>query len=324
MPVPTSIKDINTEKIRAFMKQKKETSKSEIARGTGLSFPTVTRILDDLCTSGEIIDHGQGISTGGRCASIYSLNSTFSLCLLIQIEGIKVIWAVKDLSGNIVTQDEFPHKSSLLEQLDHLIQKLEAAYSQLKVIVIGIAAMVKEGTVEETIGFTNLKGIDLLLHFKNVTSLPVQVHNDMNLIALGHWYQSRQKPKSSVCIYLGECGMGAGIILDGEVWCGTEGFAGELSYLPFFEHSPFQTEDHFNLMNAVEYYARLIQIYTVILNPEQIILYQNPYIREKIEEIRKKCRKYLPGNVIPHIEVSQEYQSDYENGLFAKAKKMMV
>lgn len=324
MPFPTSMKDLNTEKIRTLMKQRKEASKSEIARETGLSFPTVTRIMDDLCASGEMMDQGQGCSTGGRCANVYSLNPQFSLCLLIQIEGKRVKWVTKDLDGNVITQDMFSLEHSLLERLDHLVSTLETAYPNLKAIVIGIAAMVKGGTIEETIGFPNIKGVDLLHHFKNLTNLPVQIHNDMNLIALGQWYMSKHKVKSSVCIYLGDCGIGAGVILGGEVWYGAGGFSGELDYLPFLGKSLTLVENNFKIMDVVDYYARLIQIYTVVINPEQVILYNNPYIRGKIDEIRLKCCEYLPQNVVPHIEASDHFQLDYENGLFAKAKKIMI
>jgi hypothetical protein len=319
----TSIKDINTEKIRNFMKHKLQASKSEIARETGLSFPTVTRIMDGLCASGEIIDNGQGNSTGGRCASIYSLNPRYSLCLLIQIEGKKVKWVIKDLEGIVVTMDEFSFEKGLLEGLDNLINKLEKDYPVLKAIVIGIAAMVKGGTVEEATGFKDIKGVDIPLHFRNLTNIPVQIHNDMNLIALGQWYQSKQKAKSSVSIYLGENGLGAGMIIDGEVWCGATDFAGELSYLPLYENTSVWQEENFHNIDVVDYYTKLIQIYTIVFNPEQVILYNNIYISDKIDNIRRNCYKFLPSKVVPHIEVSKSYQSDYENGLYAKAKKMM-
>lgn len=319
----TSIKDINTEKIRSFMKKKIEASKSEVARETGLSFPTVTRIMDSLCTCGELLDTGQGSSTGGRCASVYSLNFKFSLCLLIQVEAKKGRWVIKDLAGDVVAQDDFYFEPGLLEQLDSLIQSLEKVYPHLKAIVIGIAAMVKGGSVEETYSYTDIKGVDLPLHFKNLTDIPIQVHNDVNLITLGQWYQSKQKVKSSVSIYFGENGIGSGMLLDGEVWCGANGFAGELDFLPFFENSLTYVKNNFKNLSVVDYYAKLIQLYAVIFNPEQVILYSNPYISGKIDQIRQKCFQFLPQKVVPHIEVSNQYQSDYENGLYAKAEKMM-
>jgi predicted NBD/HSP70 family sugar kinase len=319
----TSIKDINTEKIRNYMKYKQQASKSEIARETGLSFPTVTRIMDALCTTGELFDSGQGNSTGGRCASVYSINSRYSLCLLVQIEGKKVKWVIKDLEGNVVTLNQFMFVSGLLEQLDNLINTLEMDFPALKAIVIGIAAMVKGGTVEEATGFTDIKGVDIPLHFKNLTKIPVQIHNDANLIALGQWYQSKQKAKSTVSIYLGENGLGAGMIIDGEVWRGASDFAGELSYLPLYENTSVWLEENFHDIDVVDYYTKLIQIYTIVFNPEQVILYNNIYISDKIDNIRRNCYKYLPSKVVPHIEVSKNYQSDYEYGLYAKAEKMM-
>ena len=59
-----SIKQINLERIRAFMEQEGSVSKSQAARQLGLSFPTVTRLLEELCASGEVLAQGMGTSTG--------------------------------------------------------------------------------------------------------------------------------------------------------------------------------------------------------------------------------------------------------------------
>ena len=44
-------------------------SKNELAHRTGLSFPTVGRIVDDMVSSGEAAASGEAASTGGRCAT---------------------------------------------------------------------------------------------------------------------------------------------------------------------------------------------------------------------------------------------------------------
>ena len=66
-----SIKQINLDRIRAFMDQEGSVSKSQISRRLGLSFPTVTRLVDELCSAGELLEQGTGTSTGGRCACFY-------------------------------------------------------------------------------------------------------------------------------------------------------------------------------------------------------------------------------------------------------------
>lgn len=317
-----SLKDIHTVKIREFINRKKRATKSEMVRETGLSFPTITRIVDSLCETGELEDLGQGDSTGGRPSSVYGLNVSFSLFLLIQIEGREISWCVMNLAEQMLDDGKIELIGDLVETLDELICKKEQEYPALRAISIGIAGMVTDGTVVESFAYAELKGLNLPIHFKNLTDLPVEVHNDMDLIALGRWFQIKEKPISSVAIYLGKCGFGAGIILRGEVWRGNGGFAGELGFLPFLEQGTSCIKHGFSAMDVVEYYTRLIQIYAVILNPEQIVLYQNPFIKGRMDEIRQSCCRCIPEKGMPNIELSDDYETDYKKGLYAAAKNL--
>lgn len=289
-------------------------SKSEMARETGLSFPTVTRIVDTLCQSGEVVELGQRDSSGGRPSVVYGLNARFSLFLLIRIDGSEIFWSVMDLAEETLEAGKLLAESGLIEALDELIRQREREYPAVKAISVGFAGMVADGTVVESYLSAEVRGINFLKHFKNLTDTPVQVHNDMNLIALGGWYRSKEKPSSSVSLYLGKATVGAGLVLGGEVWTGAADFAGELGFLPFQKSE---------INDFLEYYVMLIRTYAVILNPERIVLYENPYIRGRGDEIRKRCAQCLPEKGMPEIGISDEYETDYETGLYAMAKKIM-
>jgi len=323
MAITSAVKDMNIAMVKGYMKQNVEASKSEIARGTGLSIPTVTRIVDSMCMSGELIDKGLDKMTGGRSASIYARNTNYSLCLLIRIEGRHLNWVIKNLDGEIVRADHRQIDQELIRLLDELILGLEKEYANLKAVVIGISAMVINGRVEQTKEFTNLLGVNIPLHFKNLTDIPVQLENDMNAIAMGQWYQSKVKTTTTVCLYFGENGMGAGTIHKGEVWYGTSNFSGELVFMPYAETKFEYMTENIDKVNIVEFYVKLIQIYAVTLNPDQIVLYSNDFIDNRVHEIRDLCYKRLPINAIPHIEYSNEFKQDYEKGLFALAQKLI-
>ena len=147
---PVTVKQLNKEHIRAYMGKHTSASKSQIARELGLSFPTVGRLIDELCSDGELTEQGAGSSTGGRCACIYELNPLFSLYLLVQVESDRVCWNLKDLRENTVEQGCLPFEILSLEQLDALILDIHHRYPRLKAAAAGIAALVNHGVVEET------------------------------------------------------------------------------------------------------------------------------------------------------------------------------
>lgn len=316
-------KDINMNKIRSLAYGQEGASKSEMTRETGLSFPTVTRIVDALCESGELIELGQGDSTGGRPSARYGLNFRFSLFLLIRIEGMELSWSIKDLAEEAVEEGNSLAGHGMIEKLDELIRMKEKEYPSIKAISIGIAGMVTDGMVVDSYTSEEMKGINLLTHFKNLTDTPVQLQNDMNLTALGGWWRSKERPTSSVAIYLGKTCFGAGIVLGGEVWAGACDFAGELGYLPSFGQELFRMDGKPKVNEITEHYITLIRIYVSVINPEQIILYENSYIKGEMDEIRKRCVQCLPEKAVPGIELSDNYKADYEKGLYAMARKIM-
>lgn len=320
MNTTTFVKEQNIQKIRDILSKEKSISKSDIASRAGLSFPTVTRLLNGLCTGGEVLELTERDSTGGRSASLYCLNKNYTYYLLIAVEGNWIKWSIRNLEKEIIDMDKVDHSSmGVLPKLDSLIVELEKKYSNIKSISIGLAAMVNNGMVKEGI-WDGLQGIDLPLHFSNLTRTPIIVENDMHIVALGQWYSSTYKTTASVCIYLGEnCWFGAGLVLNGEVWKGSNGLAGELGLMSGFDHLKERNAKSLSKEEIEEAYSIIIQGYSALLNPEQIILYQNQYLEGGIDKIRKVCFKRLPEEILPNIELSDEFEKHYELGLFQLA-----
>jgi len=318
-----SLRLMNLKKIKDHMRRNGEVSKSIIARDTNLSFPTVTRLLEELCATGEILKVGQGNSTGGRCAAVYRMNYSFSLCLLIQIEGDIIKYDIKDLNNNIIEANQLKFENELLNILDQLIIEIKKRYPKLKVVVIGIAAMVSNGRVEESVGFPELRGSNISSHFKNLTEIPVIIENDMNLVMMGQCHAGKTPMVSTVGIYLGKQGFGAGMVINGQLWKGSSDFAGELIFLPFIPQKKIISENDVDIVDMIVYYTNLIIMYTVTINPQQIVLYDNNYIHGKLDEIHKQCYTYLPIEVIPYIEVSDNFQGTYEKGLYELAQRLI-
>ena len=317
-----SIKQINTERIRAFMEQAHSASKSQIARGLGLSFPTVTRLVDDLCAVGELLEQGAGSSTGGRCACYYQLNPRHRLYLLIQVEACQVCWNLKDLQENVVEHGSYGFTSISLERLDVLITDMAGRYRAINAIAIGIAALVNHGVVEEADAFSCLKGMDLIRHFREVTPLPVVIENDMDFLTLGCWSGRQPAADSLVTLFLNGPCMGGGMVVNRQLWTGSSGFCTEPTFLPGLESCWQGLASSPSDVDVPGLYARLIRIYAATVNPSMVILYANPLIEGKLDDIRRGCSAHLPAKAVPSIELSHSYQEDYERGLFALARKL--
>ncbi len=124
-----------------------------------------------------------------------------------------------------------------------------------------------------------------------------------------------------MCIYIGKLGAGAGIVLDGKVWGGATGFAGELHYLPI-EHNLEYAQNHFAGADMSDYFTKVICGCAALINPNRVVLYADPRLADKASQICVSCAQALPEQAMPVIELSRSFEQDYTRGLFTLAKKM--
>ncbi len=316
------IKNMNTQAVRRVMLQKGIISKNELARETGLSFPTISRTIDQLVAAGELEQKGSSNSTGGRSAQLYAVNPVFMVSLSLRIEADKLNWFVSDLFGTSLESGLELCPDGIIQTIDTLIMRVQVRYPQLKAIAAGLAATVHRGTVTECFAHEELRGVNLSQHIMDISKLPCAVEGDMHVVSTGYWVNCSHSPKAVACIYLGAGGLGSGIVIEGKAWHGATEFAGELYYLPI-EDNPKYVQTHYAGMNVVEHYGKIIRSYAALLNPDRVVLYENEFIAGKADEIRRICARNLPTQAIPQIEISNKFDEDYEKGLHALASGLL-
>ena len=163
-------------------------------------------------------------------------------CLLgIDLGGTKIRLAIADSTGKILHERALPTPKvgiqNLLEQIELATQDLlkESNMHQDDLISIGIGTpgvAGDDGFLALSPNVNGLASIDLVHELSKLFRCPVFADNDANLAALGELVAgSGVGLRSLVTISVGT-GIGAGIILSGEIYRGHRGFAGEVAFLP--------------------------------------------------------------------------------------------
>ena len=161
-------------------------SKNELARQTGLSFPTVGRIIDDMVERGEAREAGAAASTGGRCAMRYELDMHYRLFLCLRLEQDTLHWFVCGLDGVPLEQGEETCPGDVRELLDTLLMRVRARYPQLASVAFGFAGAMHDGVVMECFGYPELRGVSLSTHLHDKSGLPSAAVRDMQIVAAGY------------------------------------------------------------------------------------------------------------------------------------------
>ncbi|MBN1068838.1 ROK family transcriptional regulator [Clostridium botulinum] len=321
-----TIKNININNIRNILDSNKSMTKSDIARYTGLSFPTVSNTIEYLLEKGEVIDCGLKDSSGGRCAKNYSLNPMYLVSLSLYLEGFEIYWFITDNCGNKIQDGRENCKNKILKCIEDIIISMKLNYSQLASIMIGIASNINSGKITSHMEYEELYDIDVIKYLKDKYEIPINIENDMKVAARGYWARHENKDIQAVAsIYMGKNGMGSNMVIDGKIWSGTSNFAGEIYYLPVNGDSKKYPMYEFNDIdiNIVQYYGKIIQSYIALINPNLIVLYNNSYIIDKLEEIKFYCKCRIPENAMPKIIISDEFIEDYEYGLSKMANELI-
>ncbi len=151
--------------------------------------------------------------------------------------GTQLKYGVIDSSGHIVFKNQVPSPpdiKSLMTLLGELWRELERKYpGRIRSAGFGFAGFfsLKEKKIKQSPNYPALNDFPLFPALKKIIPVPFAVHNDANLAAYGEYlYGSARRAHSLVFLTVGT-GLGSGIILEGELWEGKGGFAGELGHI---------------------------------------------------------------------------------------------
>ena len=218
-------------------------TRTELIEATGLSAPTVGSLASQLMRNGLVRDLGTGPSRGGRRPSFMEFNARHGFVAGIDLGPTKTRLAVADLRGERLGYRVIPTPpgrgpKALLSQVAVAVRALlrEARVPPGRLLAVGAGA---PGAVDREQGGVvalapNLKGwsqVPMGAILRKALGAPVVVENDVNLAVLGeHWRGAARGHDTCAFITLGT-GIGAGIVVDGELHRGHHSLAGEIGLM---------------------------------------------------------------------------------------------
>ncbi len=214
-------------------------SRPEIGRLTGLSKPTVSALVADLEAAGFLRSRpGMGDARSiGRPASQYEVNPVARLVAGVDIGASRTVVAVSDLLGTTIHEEAVPTPATAREALDDaselVLRLINQVGSRCSSVVVGVPGIYRpqSDSVDQALNLPGFKDIRVQEYFtQRLGSGRVQVENDVNLAALGELAEMNRTEAQIVdfaAISVGT-GIGLGLVVDGDLYRGGTGSAGEL------------------------------------------------------------------------------------------------
>lgn len=215
-------------------------SRADIAQRSGLNKATVSSLVSELIQEELIFESGPGESSGGRRPVMLLFNKSAGYSIGIDMGVNYTFGIITDLVGNVIYEKNHPiHKPlSFDQQIRLLIETIgtlidQTPKSRYGVIGIGIGVPGIVGINGRVLLAPNLKwkDIDLMKILKREFDYPILVENEANAGAYGEKrFGSGQESNNIIYVSAG-IGIGAGFILDGELFRGNNGYAGESGHM---------------------------------------------------------------------------------------------
>lgn len=219
-----------------------ELSCAELCARIEKSFPITARLIDELIAEDLVVETGYGPSKGGRRPLTYALQKNTIYLVSVAMDQFVTKIAIMDMRNNFVHPVEkivLPlsnNPDALQVLVEKIVATIEASgISKDKLVGIGIGMPgfvdVKKGINYSFLPFSNKS---ITKHISEKTGIPVFIDNDSSLVALAELRFGIARSAKNVMVVNIGWGVGLGLILDGQLFRGHEGFAGEFSHIPLF------------------------------------------------------------------------------------------
>ncbi|MET7326810.1 ROK family transcriptional regulator [Nonomuraea sp. NPDC005650] len=236
------MREVNAAAILRRLRAEPSMSVSALAKAVGLSRQAVTRSLNALAEEG-LVEFGsldRDSNRAGRPAQLVRFRAEAGHVLGLSISPQDVRVAVSDLAGTVVANEvaQLPAGAGGEEAVETLL----AAVARTGAAGLWFASAGTPGIVDPATGviklipsMPGLAGDLLVRRLKDALDCPVYLDNDVKLATQGErWREPGRREDSLVMLHWGER-VGAGIVLNGELYRGASNDAGDIGFLDLFE-----------------------------------------------------------------------------------------
>lgn len=236
-------REINSRVLLNIIRRQQPLSRADLSRKSGLRPSTVSLIVDELISSGWVLEGEISKSARGRRPTMLSLNP--QRCVIaVDIHPSQVTIAVVEIGGRIRSEQVLnlpADPSRAIGSLASALKKLIRAHREVIFEGIGICLPGRTDIGAKQLIFApNLHWpvVSLKPRIQRATGLPVAMDNVANACVLSEvWFGTSSGTRDFVVVAISE-GIGTGLFINGAIARGEAGMAGEFGHVRIADRGP--------------------------------------------------------------------------------------
>lgn len=217
----------------------------ELSKSIGVSLPTATSALNEMMSMGLVKEVGKKDNTPGRTPMVYDLEATAGYFIGANPEMDCLALSACDFCGNLIVEKtkvpyHYENTPENFEKLGSILYDFIENLPIKKEDILNVCMNVAE-RVNPSLGTAyNIYTFDkkpLAEKLTNALGLPVCIENNTRSMTYGEFMKGCCKGRKNV-IFVNVCsGVGIGIIINGELYYGNSGYAGEFGHTPVYNNN---------------------------------------------------------------------------------------
>lgn len=222
--------------------RRQEVSRAEIARQTGRSRSTISELVSRLLATGLVVEAGSGESRGGRRPILIGFQDDAGIILGVDVGATHISVILTDLRGRALAWRDRPYPvrtdprgagALILDSCRECMDEWNGDRRQLMGIGVAVPSPVDPEAPDRVLERIHpaWRGRAILDRLDGAFGVPVFVDNDANLGAVAEHAWGKASGVDDFLYLKVATGVGAGLMIGGEIYRGSTGVAGEIGHI---------------------------------------------------------------------------------------------
>lgn len=238
--------------ILGILRKQGPISRPDISQEMGINIVSISNYIDNFIKDNFVYEKELDVSEGGRRPVLLDLNPRAGYAIGVGLNLMNMVGLLVDLKGNIITKTQITRPQAsvrevsecLLEIVREILRRSKGYVENIKGIGVGVAGLInkKDGSIhwpQKMDHYYTYASVDLPLKglIEREFNLPTLIENDAACACFGeHWLDLGEIYKNVIYMF---SGVGCGIMINGELYRGAQGYAGEISVYNYKEQDIF-------------------------------------------------------------------------------------